>query len=462
MKVSPKTIALLSILVYWGPSNALYYAWGFLLLFFILIMQPKWLFPTSLFTKNILLCLVAFTVVFLVSLLVNYSRQNTSLNNAFWTFITYGSSFSALFVFLNLPYRKDDFASIARFSIGLTIFEIALGYFQMIRAVSFQTLNPFRINSGSAAAAGDLFVGTTFDVGIGNEVAVKVSLITLLFIPIWYTKRSLKNSFLLGILAIGWILPSAIYTLLAGIGTIFIHFFYDKIKSAFLTARLSMTVFVSVLIGFFLVAGFAVLQPRNLTYVNVLLTRAYDTALGRDIPNPVGKIRYYKETLTTMLQEYPHAVVTGVGPGNYSSRSAWLVSGAYLETQPGYIPVTPAAAARKFTLTFWRREFITPAFPDASSISYHPFSSWLSVFAEFGLPGLVFFISIFFFIARYLRTLENLNSEETTRAFVFGVRLMLTYLVILMFIDNLFEWPLVMAQFFIFVGALQAFYKKDS
>jgi len=458
MKISARAISAITLIVYWGPSNALFYAWGFLLLSFLLIVKPGWIRPTNLLSKNILICVAGFILVMFISCAANFNSQNSSLNNFFWTLVTYGSTLCTLIVFINLPFRDGDHEFILKFSIILTLFQVCIGYFQMVKAASFQSFNPFSSGFDGAAAAGDFFVGTTFDVGIGNEVAIKISLTALSIIPVWLAKKNIKNSLILVVLILGWILPSAIYTLMAGLITIFYYYFFEHVKKAIVTARLGFVVFVSLGVGAFFVVLFIFLQPNNINYVRVLLKRSYDTAVGKDIPNPVGKIHYYKETVSSLIREYPHVLITGIGPGNYSSRSAWLVSGAYLEQQPDYIPVTPAKVAQEYTLTFWRKEFITKGFPDASSISYHPFSSWLSVFAEFGLIGLLFFIGIFFFLSRIIRQGINGNFSNSSKLnFSMGTQLMLTYISIIMFIDNLFEWPLVMGQFFVFVGIVGSF-----
>ena len=394
MKISPLKIAYLSILIYWGPSNGLTYVWGFVLLSFLILFKPEWIIPKTNNQINVFKCVSLFFIILIISCLINYSSQNTSLNNLFWTIITYGSSLTALIVFLNLPYKSGDIKSILNFSVALTLFEIVLGYYQMIALSSFKTLNPFTMS----LAAGDAFVGTTFDIGVGNEIAVKISIVTLLFFPFWFSKRDFKNTTLLFLLILGWLLPSAIYSLLAGLLVIFIYYFLSKILLALRTLRLSISIFFSTAIGVVLVVAFMTLQPGNISYVTVLLTRAYNTVLGKDTDSKLGKVLYYKETLTSMIREYPHAVIIGLGPGNYSSRSAWLVSGAYLENQPSYIPVTPSQAAKKYTLNIWTKDRITKAFPDASSISYQPFSTWLSVFSEFGILGLLAFAGIFYFL----------------------------------------------------------------
>lgn len=430
--------------------------WSFLLLIFIILFRPEWVIPKTVNQRNVLICTCFFLLVMFISYLINIKQQDSSINNLAWTIITYGSSLAALHVFINLPYGDNDFKSLMKFSIGLTLFQIALGYFQMIAAGSFQTLNPFTLSSG----AGDSFVGTTFDEGIGNEVAVKISIVAILFFSQWMYNKSLRNSFILILLVIGWLLPSAIYTLILGLMALLYEYLFKRIILAFRNLSLNKSILVFTLFGIIFIALFMVMQPNNISYLSTLLKRAYNTALGNETESRLGKIVYYKDTFTKLFDEYPHSIAVGVGPGNYSSRSAWMVSGAYLSSQPAYIPITPARAAEKFVLTIWRKENISEAFPDLSSISYQPFSTWVSVLAEFGILGFLFFVGIFIFLRGILNSSYKNSADLYQMRFSQGAKIVLFYICLLFFIDNQFEWPLVMGQVFIVIGVLAR--RKDT
>lgn len=413
-------------------------------------MKPKWLIPNTVNQRNIFICTGIFLLVMAVSYLVNLKQQNSSINNLIWTIITYGSSLAALHIFINLPYANDDFKTIMKFSIGLTVFQIALGYYQMVAGGSFQTLNPFTLSAG----AGDTFVGTTFDEGIGNQVAIKISIVAILFFAYWMSEKTFRNTILLILLCIGWLLPSAIYTLMAGLMVLAYEYVVKGIAHVVHKLKISTSIFLVIVIGIVIVIAFAVMQPDNISYVRTLVTRAYNTAKGNETDGKLGKIVYYKETFSRLFAENPHVIGLGVGPGNYSSRSAWMVSGAYLSDQPSYIPVTPSHAAETYVLPIWRKENITETFADASSISYQPFSSWISVLAEFGLLGFFPFVGIFYFLGKILnRSLQYAENSDQIR-FAMGTKIVLLYICILFFIDNQFEWPMVMGQVFMLIGAL--------
>lgn len=451
MKINSKFLACLTLLVYWGPSNGLTYIWGFFLFGFILVIKPRWLQLRGYYTTRIALFSLFFASIFLLSFFINYQKQDSHFNNLFWSIITYGSSMLVLIVFLALPFKEQDLIGILKFSTWITVPQVFIGYLQMLEVQSYQYLNPFNFPGGSSA--GDAFVGTTFDLGIGNLVAIKLSLMLMLLLPFWFKRRSVQTSLLILILLAGWILASAIYTLAIGLLVIIFYFVIVKIWRSFLTLRLSLTVFVAAILGFFFIAIFIYTQPDNVSYMTETLKGAYTTFTSKEMTQAGRKVVYYDQTFTRLPNENPSMLVWGVGPGNYSSRSAWIVSGKYLLEQPDFIPETPTPLAEKYNFTIWTKD-MTEDFIGGGSISNQPFSSWLSVFAETGLTGLFFFILIFYIIHRAFNRFIRMYPDSFYESYGIGMKLSLTYLLLLFFVDNLFEWPLVMGQFFVFTGLL--------
>lgn len=446
MRVTPRLIAYSTLLVYWAPSNALWYLWGFILFLFIVLAKPEWTKIQGRISKLILRAVLLFVIVFAISAAVNFKKHDSHLNNLVWSVITYGSSLCLLLAFLTLPFKAEDAWPIFKFSLYLSIIQVFVGYVQMLSYQSFTSLNPFSVGGGGV---GDTFVGTTFDEGIGNHVAAKLALTALLFIPFWFNKRNLKSTVFLLILCVGWILASAIYTLLIGFLVVLYYFVYKKLLQSFTTSRLSKTVFYASIIGVIAVVSFISIQPENISYLTQTLKQAYFTFKEDELHSTGRKVAYYRRTLTKLPEEYPSALVVGTGPGNYSSRSAWLVSGEYLVHQPWYIPVTPTPLAKKYNISIWSSKMITRDYVDAGSIANQPFSTWLSVFAETGLIGLFAFATIFYALHRAFKRSQP-NKTPDLQSLQTGLRMSLLFITLLFFVDNLFEWPLVMGQFFVF------------
>ncbi|HQQ95911.1 MAG TPA: hypothetical protein PLX35_01550 [Cyclobacteriaceae bacterium] len=449
MKIRSIHLAYLTLLIHWGPSNALSYGWGFLLLLFVLIAKPEWLRVNGHYTKSIATFTIGFIIIFFLSAFINFAYGDSSLNNLGWSVFTYGSTIASLLVILFLPFREGDAIKLFRFNLVLTFIEVAVGYVQMLQAQSFQSLNPYSV---LGPAAGDNFVGTTFDWGIGNLVAIKMSFMAILFIPFWMTERNLKNSILLIILLVGWILPSAIYTLLLGFISIAIFFVGQELARVASVSKMRTHIFFGLVAAILMGLIFVYTQQENVRYTVESLKQVYTTLRNKDIVQASRKMIYYRETLTELPAKFPRIFTVGIGPGNYSSRSAWLVSGDYLTVQPEYISVTPSDIAKRYTIKLWGRRLISDEFKGGGSITNQPFSTWLSVFAEMGLFGLIALILIFSSIYRALSKGQVLAESEFDKNLNYGLRIMVVYVVLLFFVDNIFEWPLVMAQLFVFVS----------
>jgi len=451
MKITPRILAYLTLLVHWGPSNGLSYAWGFLLFGFIGLLKPSWFFSQGPTKTWLFRCVLIFAALFLVSVVVNAFLLQNSLNNTLWGAITLGSSLLTLLIFISLPFGPDDARKIFWFSLGLTLLQCGVGYYQMLDAQSFRSLNPF---AGAGIAAGDNFVGTTFDLGIGNLVAIKMSLTALLFIPLWFADRSLKNSILLVCLLIGWVLPSAIYTLLIGFIVVFFFFIARGLLRALLTIKVPTSIFYATVTGMVLIALFVYIQRDNVNYAVESIRQMVSTAERRDRTQASGKVIYVKDIFSKLIKDYPQVPLIGVGPGNYSSRSAWLVSGEYLEHQPEFIPVTPSEAAKKYMIPLWSKRYITPENKGMGSIANQPFSTWFSLFTELGIGAVVIMSMILYTLYTTFKKVRRNTTTQFQGLLAQGLMMSLLYITLLFFVDNLLEWPLVMAQFFVFAGLL--------
>jgi hypothetical protein len=458
MKLSPKILANITLLVYWGPSNPLYYLWGFILFFFILFFKPEWVKTNGVFSRRIIGYVVLFIALFFISFFYNYSAQKSSINNLIWSILTYGSSLFILLALLMIPFKESDLKGIVMFSLYLSIFQVFLGYFQMLQFQHFQHINPFSGEHGQTT--GDYFVGTTFNPGIGSFVAVKMSLTAILFMPFWFAKKNLKNSIIVLLLFIGWVLASAIFTLIFGLIVIVWFFIVKKIMHSFTTFKLNKSVFYTVLIAIGAALIFAITQPDNISYIIASAEETYASITDKDVILPTLKVIYYKKTFGELPKEYPMVNLIGVGPGNYSSRSAWLTSGEYLLEQPSYIPITPTPVAQKYTFSLWSKKLISADFPGAGSIIHQPFSTWVSVYAEMGIPALIIFFLIFRSFYSGFTMAQKTASGAFMQEYTLGIKMSLVYLGLLFFIENLFEYPLVMGQFFVFACAVIRVYEN--
>ena len=413
------------------------YLWGFVLLVLMFIGQSK-LKPCT-YSNNIFKLLGLVVLFACVSFLINYFIVDSHVNNLIWFGITYGSFASFICALLLMSFEEKDLFKIFRFMALLTVFEIVFGYGQMI--VRFQSFNPFSVVS----AAGDFFTGTFLRFGYAHLAALKISLVVIYCYFIWVSNWKIKMGILLIVLIIGWFLPSALYSTLLLVLSFFIYYASTVVVPNLLRFRIKMSVLyitIAIMGGLLL---FSLTQKRNVSYIfNSLNTISQTIFAEMDKAESAQKVHFYRTTIVDLPSTYPYAIISGLGPGNYSSRAAWIVSGLYLSSQPFYIPVTPSEAATMYALPYFE-DIVNEVRWGAGSVIHQPFASWLAIIAEVGIVGLILVLWLF---KNLFQNPKNYTSQ--IGPFIKGNSVALIYLVLLMFVDNIIEYPQFMNQLAIF------------
>lgn len=372
--------------------------------------------------------------------MINYFLVGSSINNLLWSVITYGSFISFLVALLLMRFSPKDIGFVLSFSIAITLGEILIGYTQMVLFSS--SFNPFSITS----AAGDYFTGTFMRFGFAHVAAIKISLVLIYVFVLWIDNKSLKRTSILVLIIVGWLLPSALYSIILLLVSIFLYFtLYELIprlkKLRFKTSVLFAGALVT--LGIFM---FSAIQIKNVKYISRSINTVINTLVkGDDSNDSSQKIHFFKTSIVDVPQKYPQSVVIGVGPGNYSSRSAWIVSGLYLDHQPFYIPVTPSGVALEYSLPYYE-DIVNKVRWGAGSIIHQPFSSWISIYVELGIIGIVLFIWLFRLISR-----RQIIPAQQLTSLSKGNTIALIYLILLMVVDNILEYPHIINQFLILV-----------
>lgn len=192
-----------------------------------------------------------------------------------------------------------------------------------------------------------------------------------------------------------------------------------------LTRRARRRVALSVAAGVLVIA---VLLPRNLAS---LPDYARVTLLVSETGVSEKAVALYN-TLFRLPVDEPRQPWIGLGPGQYSSRAALIRSGQYLT---GGIPF-PAHANRytdEHILSLW--EGFPERHPGGGS-TYFPFFSWMSLYGELGLLGVVLVLLL---IAGTTRFIVRRRSR-VFRHLPLALIVLLAYLAILGVHDNYWEW----------------------
>lgn len=157
-----------------------------------------------------------------------------------------------------------------------------------------------------------------------------------------------------------------------------------------------------------------------------------------------GKIQSHVRTLMYLPLERPSQPLVGIGLGGYSSRAALIQSGHYLDNQPSWIPPVYNEVSWDLVLRWWR-----PV--GANSTRNQPWSSWQSLYAETGLLGVLFLITLVGKRIKNLGSIMNFDKPDQ-RGLYYGMVSMTVFLGWVFLFTNFLEFPWVSAP--IFVGYL--------
>ncbi len=308
--------------------------------------------------------------------------------------------------------------------------------------LSSSSINPFSMS----AAAGDNFTGTFMRFGYAHIAALKISLVLIYVFALWVDGKSLKRTSILLLLIIGWLLPSALYSIILLLLTIFFYFTFFELIPRLKKLRFKTSV---LFVGALVILGvilFSATQLRNVGYITNNIKTITDTIIkGDDSNDSAQKIHFFRTSFVDVPQKYPQSILIGVGPGNYSSRSAWIVSGLYLSYQPFYIPVTPSDVAKEYSLPFFE-DIVNEVRWGAGSIIHQPFSSWVSIYIELGVVGIILVI----WMIRLISKRKQIR-DKRLRSLSNGNTIALIYIILLMIVDSILEYPQIINQFLIFV-----------
>ena len=168
---------------------------------------------------------------------------------------------------------------------------------------------------------------------------------------------------------------------------------FSLLVMSFLSTKVSMQkklTFIS--LTFFCIFLFLIFSPQNYNYAANYIKRII--RFEKDVP---FKILSFGETLKYSTSSIP-SFLFGAGPGNFSSRAAFTVSGTYVNWYPEDL-IYISEAFESHHLALWTYDFNNP-WDNKNNTANQPFSFYNQLIGEYGFTGLLFFLSfyIWFFI----------------------------------------------------------------
>ena len=138
-----------------------------------------------------------------------------------------------------------------------------------------------------------------------------------------------------------------------------------------------------------------------------------------------------------MVKEEPSILLTGTGAGTWNSRSSFLLNGDYAPNNgvEKLVGVHRHPMAERYIFPLWNSIIVIPL--DMDGTRNQPFSSLLTLFAEFGIVFALLILALV--VSAYIRLVKNIKRGTTHKPLAIWVLWLFTFIAINMAVDYLFE-----------------------
>jgi len=365
----------------------------------------------------------SFGILLLLALLPLLILHSKFYETSYWSpllwLFTHGYLFFFIYLALRFPARAhvgvNEIMYFIRVNLVLGVLEALVGTAQFFIGPSF----------ADTAAAGDYVLGT-----LGNNshlFAMKMLFLSILAGFAYAKTKSKWYLLALFIMLQAWLLGSALHTLLV-IGFAAGMYVLLRSKNVWSTLR---TIVISFSFMSIIIASLYLVQENNMRYFENKLSLENTAA---PVALLFGKVALYKRTMLDIpVKESIDVVLFGFGPGSYSSRSSWMLSGHYLGNQ-SIVPVAPSHAWQAYMSDLWDTELLK-RYKWMQGVANQPFSTWMTVLGEFGWLGLIVFV---FFTLKAISIFKQYGKTDIMARCALFVWL---FVLASFFFDNWDEYP---------------------
>ncbi|MGE5221287.1 MAG: hypothetical protein ACM3PY_02545 [Omnitrophica WOR_2 bacterium] len=409
------------------------------LLFFVKIHQRK----------NILRYAIIFLAYSLIGVLYLLALPEFSFTN-FFLFLVTASSVLIWFFDFRPILTPDLIRKLTPIILSALLIEafygIAQGIAAGIRYRSFDT------------SIGDAVRGTIepafFTPSLGGNVIFVILISTLLIfaLGISHLRFTKTRIFVYGIVCFAWLIASALHTILFfGAAVLFATLLIkkprrDRQASHNLIVLRNSILTLAVCLGILL----PIVLPRNFSTIRGFLS--YNLDIRENAYSEKARATYV--TIFKLPQDWPLQPIIGVGPGQYSSRAALIRTGQYIQGTSIPLSHYTSTLTDKYILTLWQSFLLKPG----HGSTYFPFYSWMSLYGEMGILGILIAI---YSILRIVINLRKWNSKEFP-----GLNLtlivLLFYIALLGLQDNYWEFTQAIFPAFIMLSLGYQYLKKEN
>ena len=162
---------------------------------------------------------------------------------------------------------------------------------------------------------------------------------------------------------------------------------------------------------------FSIISPGNIRYSQNILSTKFNSEV-----DPIRKITSVQQTYLYWTESWLNFVF-GAGGGKFSSRTAFITAGEYVNYPEDYIYLSPEFKKNHFQL--WNNKILSNDYMDGTA--NQPFSFYNKIIGEYGLIGIFLFIR---YMSVFFRNYKRLS---------FGKVIIITFPLFL-FLDYWFEY----------------------
>ena len=374
---------VIALLLSWSPSNLLAYGAPFLMLGWYIVRTRS---------KTVVRNLILVGMLWLAFILAHLPFIG---DFAWVAALLTGLTYSAFIPILVIPTRflvtDQLFPRIQRWAVGFVLLEGVWGITQAL--YGYAQAGTFDLANGDLVE-GTIHPGLESETSFANPMfAANMAILLLVLLPTFITRR--KYFVAIGIGAVSLILASVVHILLfLAVAGIVVGLLYG---TQFLR-RWSGWLFVMVA----LLAGLLAtnLLSRNLNAISTFVS----TTVRAETPRGV----VVKRVFETMPQEYPLMPLFGLGPGQFSSRAALIVTGQYFANTELPLPVQMSEPMADY---FWQ-DFLRARAVRYYGSTQQPAFSLLSFYTEMGAIAFLLLVLLIMLLLLRIRRRARTYSEQ--------------------------------------------------
>jgi hypothetical protein len=245
-----------------------------------------------------------------------------------------------------------------------------------------------------------------------------VNMVIMTFYAVYFYSK--KKIFKTTISVIILVLTTYMSGIILAIGVIILYaFFLFSFKNKIKTIAI-------VLLGFYV---FTVVSPENVKYVKAIFVEKINSK-----DDPARKVVSFEQTAANFVSS-PASFLFGEGGGKFSSRTAYLTGGDYVNWYPKSL-VYRSDKFHKNHFQLWNKKALSIPYRDGTA--NQPFSFYNKIVGEYGLLGIMlFYLYLSYFFKRY--------------SFLTYGKLILPLLLVFFILDYWFEYFTVILFFELFM-----------